>query len=143
VRDKYVRRIEKLANMSGSATDAKDAANHAPPEVRFVWGKMSFRGVVTSLAQKYTMFLSDGTPVRCDVDLTLMNVETLATDKGTDIVSQAVSSTPYTVKPRDRLDLIAANKLGDANRWREIAELNGIENSVDLSPYTSIQIPSS
>ncbi len=142
VRDKYIRRIEKLANMSGTATDAKDAKNHAPPELRFVWGAMSFRGVIQTMAQKYTMFLSDGTPVRCDVDITMMNVEDLNTDTGTDLTQKtAGSTTNYTIQAGDRLDLIAADKLGDASRWSEIAALNGIDNPADLTEGNSIQIP--
>ena len=39
-----------------------------PPRVIFVWGtKFKFEGVVDSLSQKYTMFLPDGTRVRCEV----------------------------------------------------------------------------
>ena len=38
-----------------------------PPLVIFQWNKFSFKGVVESLTQKYTMFLSDGTRCRCEV----------------------------------------------------------------------------
>src|SRR4051794_35975900 len=60
VRDKYIRRLEKLTYMTnGPASGEKDVKKHAPPRVMFCWGKMTFRGVINSLGQKYTMFLAD------------------------------------------------------------------------------------
>ena len=85
VRDKYVRKLEKLTMMKSKAKDDKDVKNHAPPLVRFCWGKLNFKGVIVSLSQKYTMFLSDGTPVRAEVALKIQNVSEDATfDTGTD-----------------------------------------------------------
>ena len=50
-----------------------------PPTVLFVWGQFRFCGQITSLSQKYTMFLSDGTPVRAEASITLF--QTIITDK--------------------------------------------------------------
>src|SRR5690242_10140336 len=69
VRDKYIRRLEKLTFMSGKADTDTDVKKHAPPRAMFCWGKLTFKGVINSLSQKYTMFLSDGTPVRAEVAL--------------------------------------------------------------------------
>ncbi len=35
---------------------------------------------------------------------------------------------------------LAAHTLGDGNRWKEIADLNGMENQT-LTPGTEIKIP--
>lgn len=40
-----------------------------PPITRFVWGSFTFKGVVESLTQKYTMFLPDGRACRAEVGL--------------------------------------------------------------------------
>jgi len=139
VRDKYIRRMEKLTFMTGSpAKDDKDVKNHAPPRIMFVWGKMTFRGVIQSLSQKYTMFLADGTPVRAEVSLKMQQVDTSAANiedasKVKNITANA--GTTYSVKDTDRLDLIAANELGSAARWNEIADLNGIDNPFDLKAW--------
>jgi hypothetical protein len=42
-----------------------------PPLCLFQWGAFVFQGVIESLAQKYTMFLSSGMRVRCEVTLTM------------------------------------------------------------------------
>ena len=147
VRDKWVRKIEALTMMKGDAATEKDVNKHAPPRIKFIWGKMSFRGVIESLSQKYTMFLSDGTPVRAECAVKIRNVqESKIDDAGTSFASRTAGSSPtsYTVQKGDRLDLIAADQLGNAGRWAEIAALNGIDNPMDLDDWVgkSIQVPS-
>src|SRR5438874_2552795 len=71
VRDKWVRRIEKLTMMTGKVKNEQkptkiEKQKLRPPVILFIWGRFTFKGVVESLAQKYTMFLSDGTPVRAE-----------------------------------------------------------------------------
>jgi hypothetical protein len=145
VRDKYVRRLERLTFMTnGPAKGEKDVKKHAPPRIMFCWGKMTFRGVINSLGQKYTMFLSDGTPVRAEVALKMQQVDTAAAnieDGNMTNLTKKTPTTTYTVQQGDRLDLIAANQLGSASRWHEIADLNGIDNPFDLSGYSTLYMP--
>ena len=70
---------------------ADDKKNARPPVILFVWGRFSFQGVVTSLTQKYTMFLSDGTPVRAECAVTIHNVNSL---ESTTISRPASTRTP-------------------------------------------------
>jgi nucleoid-associated protein YgaU len=143
VRDKYIRRLEKLTLMKSKAKDDKDVKNHAPPQCKFVWGKLHFRGVIDSLSQKYTMFLTDGTPVRAEVALKMRNVEDAEVDTGTDTKgSNSTTTRTVTAKQGDRLDLIASRELGDPSRWAEIAALNGIDDPGQDLSGKSIQIPS-
>jgi LysM repeat protein len=142
VRDKYIRRLERLTFMKGSAKDEKDVKKHAPPRVMFVWGKMTFRGVIQSLGQKYTMFLADGTPVRAEVSLKMQQVDTSAANIEDPSVQNITSAATrsYTVKQGDRLDSIATGNGMTADRWSEIADLNGIDNPFDLSGWVGLQI---
>jgi len=145
VRDKYIRRLEKLTFMTnGPATGESDVKKHAPPRIMFCWGKMTFRGVINSLSQKYTMFLADGTPVRAEVSLKMQQVDTSAANVEDSTKVKNLTATgdnkSYTVKKGDRLDLIAANELTSAARWNEIADLNGIDNPFDLSAWVDQQI---
>ena len=61
---------------------------------------------------------------------------------------QAMTETPmktYTVDSGDNLSAIAKQELGDANRWREIYELNKdvIGNNPDLiQPGMELKLPS-
>ncbi|MEE1763707.1 LysM peptidoglycan-binding domain-containing protein [Streptomyces sp. SP18BB07] len=47
----------------------------------------------------------------------------------------------YTVRAGDTLWSIAASKLGDGNRWREIADLNALKNPDDISPGQTLKLP--
>ena len=148
VRDKYIRRLELLCLMKSPATSTKDVKDHAPPRVMFLWGAMTFRGVIQSLGQKYTMFLADGTPVRAEVALKMQQVDTSAAamEDPTKIVAMTVNATrTHPVVTGDRLDSIASTMLGSASRWAEIADLNGIDNPYDLTAWVgqTIQIPAS
>lgn len=61
---KYVHAIEQLTMI---ISDSK----RRPPVCRLVWGSFTFKGVITSLDQTYTMFLANGTPVRCDCSISM------------------------------------------------------------------------
>jgi hypothetical protein len=142
VRDKYIRKLEALTFMT--AQDLKsvpEVKKHSPPQVRFVWGKMHFRGVLESLSQKYTMFLADGTPVRCECGIKIRNVKEAAVDEGTAYGGGKTKTKSVPVNNGDRLDTLAAKHLGDASRWTEIAALNGIENPADLTGISSVEVP--
>jgi len=132
VRDKWVRQIEKLTMMTkqfdkdGKTASKTDKQKFRPPTILFIWGRFTFKGVVESLSQKYTMFLSDGTPVRAECALKIRNVLDNTIDQGTDqtFTKGSGNGKPYKVEQNDRLDLIAAKQLGDAGRWTEIAAMN-------------------
>ena len=146
VRDKYVRKIEKLTFMRADLSkkpkpDEKKKA--APPVIVFVWGRFTFKGVIESLSQKYTMFLADGTPVRAECALKIRNVwdKKVDDDKGS-FQGKASSQKTYTVKQGDRLDSIAATELDDASRWPELAAENNIDDPLkDLKPGSTLKIP--
>ncbi len=141
VRDKWVRQIEKLTMMTGKVKNEQkptklEKQKLRPPVILFIWGRFTFKGVVESLAQKYTMFLSDGTPVRAECALKIRNVIEEAIYKGSDqsfSKDKGGQGKPYTVKEGDRLDLIASIELGDAGRWPEIAALNDIVDAANIS----------
>ncbi len=133
VRDKWVRSIEKLAFMKqqlpkdGTKSSKSEKQKYRPPVILFVWGRFSFKGVIESLSQKYTMFLSDGTPVRAECALKIRNVVDAFVDKGSEqTFSKQLRTRSVPVNANDRLDLIAAKELGDPGRWPEIAALNDI-----------------
>ena len=147
VREKYVKRIERLVLMN-KTTGKPDKKNNKPPVLMFVWGKFAFKGVAESVSQKYTMFLTDGTPVRAECALKIRNVSSSSIDsddKGQDPDRKkglkSGQEKSYTVKDGDRLDLIAANELGDSSRWVEIAALSGIDDPTSIAAGDTLTLP--
>ncbi|MGJ5826078.1 LysM peptidoglycan-binding domain-containing protein [Streptomyces ossamyceticus] len=50
-------------------------------------------------------------------------------------------TTTYTVRAGDTLWSIAASKLGDGNRWREIADLNSLKDPDAITPGQTLKLP--
>ena len=128
VRDKYVKSPREAGDdAQRSAKDGKSQRptrrSASPPVILFVWGRFTFKGVVESLSQKYTMFLADGTPVRAECALKMRNVldSKIDDDRNTGPAGGRLGGKSYTVKDGDRLDSSPPRSCGDASRWAEIA----------------------
>jgi|JI102314A2RNA_FD_contig_31_2850633_length_667_multi_3_in_0_out_0_1 hypothetical protein len=62
--------VEKLyAFTKASVTDG---AYKRPPVMLLEWSKLKFSGVISAVKVDFTMFAPDGTPLRCDVTITMM-----------------------------------------------------------------------
>ncbi len=116
-------------------------AKKRPPVCRLVWKEVFFIGVLTQLDRQYTMFLEDGKPVRATAKCTFMRWKTKEEDSYEQNLPPDNVSKVSLVKPGDTLSSIAAKEYGDSNKWREIANANGIENPLTLSPGKSLVLP--
>jgi hypothetical protein len=117
-----------------------------PPHVEFGWGNFrSFRAVITTMSQKFTLFTSAGTPVRATVQITLQEVPREAAknqSKGQNPTSVARGARKArVVQPGDTIDWIAADELGDPTAWRILADANGIDDPRRLRPGQVLLIP--
>ncbi len=104
-----------------------------PPTCKVSWGKATtadfpFTGVVSSLQQNFTLFTSDGTPVRAD--LTVVFTEFL--DPEADQHETDPELTTRVVKRGDTLSGLAAEVYRDPTRWRVIAEANRLDDACRL-----------
>ncbi len=108
----------------------KGSQSHRPQIVSFVWGKFQFRGVLTKADQKFTMFLGSGIPVRCELSITLKEV--LEPGEAVQNAGLGACRKLHVVHGDDRLDLIADQLLGSAERWHFIADANNIEDPLSF-----------
>lgn len=74
VKKKYTDDLSKLARIISSS-------KKRPPLCMFSWGEIQFQGVVESLSVKFTMFLSNGTPVRAECNLKMKEASQAVTGK--------------------------------------------------------------
>lgn len=115
---------------------------HRPPWCRLEWGKVElFTGVLTSLTEKYTMFMPDGRPVRATLECSFVQFVTnsFAAKRG-ELHSADVPKTRQ-VRRHETLQSIAAEEYDDPALWRHIAQANGIVNPRALSSGTVLIIP--
>jgi nucleoid-associated protein YgaU len=119
-----------------------DSELHAPPVIEFSWGGSArFRGVVTTVTEKFQMFDADGHVIRARVTLTLKSYVS-AEEQFRRINPQSPDRTKtHVVRAGERIDMIAAREYGDPERWTVIAEHNGLARPRLLTPGSLLIIP--
>lgn len=121
----------------------RDANPQQPPICEVSWGnpldppEFPFVGVVTNLAQNFTLFKSDGRPLRARLTLTF----TEWIDREKDLKQTDPEQTTRLVKRGDTLSSLAAEAYGDPNLWRIIAQANNLDNPRHLEVSKSLIIP--
>lgn len=107
-----------------------------PPVCLFSWGKFNFKGVVQSVTQNFTMFMSTGIPVRAKLTVIMkpvVNAHDMLKLKGVEACRKIRQ-----VKQGERLDIIAAEELKDPFLWRKIAVLNDISDPLNFPGHDDI-----
>jgi nucleoid-associated protein YgaU len=115
--------------------------SHAPPHVEFRWGEFAFRAVVEQLAQRFTMFRSDGVPVRAKLTVTFKGVKPLAEQLKEPRRNSSDKTKRRTLTADSSIWLIAAKEYGDPRYWRLIARQNRVEDPGAIRPGTALMVP--
>ena len=122
-----------------------DPETHAVPRCWITWGDAGmikgdysdFIGIAENVSQNFTLFDSDGIPLRAELEVTFREYKTLEEQ-----LQKPKSYTRVRVAQRgDTLSSIAAEEYQDPNEWRTLAEKNTINNPRKLTPGTIIEIP--
>jgi hypothetical protein len=114
-----------------------------PPWVRFHWGDFhSFKAVVKKIDLTFSLFSSQGVPLRAKANVQLEQYE----DEAAWGPQNPTSGTPephrvHQVLPGETLDRVAAVEYGDANRWRLLAAANDILDPFHLRPGMLLVVP--
>ncbi|MCX4821040.1 hypothetical protein OG883_14175 [Streptomyces sp. NBC_01142] len=142
----------------------KDPLTQGPPVLLFSLGRFHFECVLVDAGQRYTMFLRDGTPVRCTLSVRFQEYVRVDVEirsgffVGSPTVSAAAntavntaaqtarsvlrgSATVHITVAGDTLSALAGVYLGDPARWREIAGANDSEDPFALPPGLPLVIP--
>ncbi len=130
---KHTSRILQLMSIDPILKD-KTTAKGRPPMCRFQWGPViAFNAVITNINQKFTMFKSDGTPVRATLNVTFREVE--EANKFPAQNPTTMSKQGYklrTVREGETLDYIAFEEYGNPGLWRHIADVNRLEDPMHI-----------
>ena len=138
-----------------------DPKTHAPPVLVFTMGTFRFQCVLVDAAQRFTMFLPvgqrnagaqllvDPAPGVCAHRrgcpargvLRLADRVRRRDAGGGAIRSAATGERVHLTIRGDTLSGIAAAELGDAARWRDIANANDIDDVFNIAPGTPLIIP--
>jgi nucleoid-associated protein YgaU len=119
-----------------------DSKLHAPPILQVAWASLQFRCVLTRAAQKFLLFLPDGSPVRARV--TVSFTEFIDPERESKQVNRQTAdfSKVHTVKQGETISGIASLYYENPLLWRAIAIANGLDDPRALTPGDSFSIPS-
>ncbi len=129
-------RLEKLIDLTRF-----QSATHQPYYVHVYWGDFHFRGVLSQVDVKYTLFDREGHPVRAAV--TLQFKEALSPEE---VEAQDNPQSPdlyqtWLVREGERLDSIAESVYGDPAYWRPLAVANALVNPRGLRAGQILMLP--
>ena len=138
-----------------------DGKTHAPPVCFFSWGasfpgqrsygspgsgtgsqqRNGFKCLVDSVRQRFTLFSSQGVPLRATLTVSLKEYKTLS-EQIAEINKQTADRTQaHVVQSSETLSQIASDAYGDPSQWRAIADRNSILDPLDMQPGAILQIP--
>jgi nucleoid-associated protein YgaU len=133
--------VEELFRCCVPTEDTVQSKKAVPPLVQLNWGTIvSFPAFITSVQAKYTLFSSDGTPIRatCSVSMEEMPGDPL----GQNPTSGALSAhAVHKVISGDSLASIAYREYGDPSMWRPLAAANSIDDPIRLPVGATLIVP--
>ncbi|MEI6897393.1 MAG: peptidoglycan-binding protein [Psychromonas sp.] len=114
---------------------------HEPNIVNISWGTLLFEGRLTSLSVDYTLFSSDGSPLRAKLSLAFKGYKTKKK-----ILTQAKQQSPdlthlIKVKAGDSLPLLCQKIYHDGSYCIEVAKYNNLLSFRHLLPGQSLYFP--
>jgi hypothetical protein len=142
VRGRQTTDVRQLTNKLVELTRVKRKKGR-PPVCDIYWGNapansdFPFRGVVGNLEQEFTLFNTNGTPLRANVKISF--TEFLAWEH--DWRKTDPDFTTRMVKRGDTLSSIAAEMYDDPRQWRVIADANYLDDPRSLEIGRALHIP--
>lgn len=134
-----------------------DPQTHAPAVCAFLWGakfpgdslpdrygnqrRTDFKGVVTGVKQEFTLFSSEGTPLRAMLTITMDEYRPLHEQVNQLNLQSPDHSSVHVLERDETLALVAWTELDNAAEWRHIADANGIQDPRRLDPGRLLLIP--
>ena len=151
VRKAYTEAIWDMMKVDPDLSSLNDKGGHGshknkkgrPPVVSFRWGSTwSFKAVITSIKERFTLFLPDGTPVRSTLDVTFQQIQDKDDHPPTNPSSGGIGGERvWMVNEGDTLAWIAYQEYGDSSLWRLIASANKLTKVRRLTAGTVLEIP--
>lgn len=116
--------------------------NHEPPHLKLAWGNsFLFKCRLTELSINYKLFSPDGQPLRAVAKAKFK--QSIEEEKR---AAEENNSSPdlthlRTVKAGDTLPLMCHRIYGEAGRYLQVAEANGLSNFRELKPGMKLAFP--
>lgn len=133
--------IDAMIKLLKSIVYDFDGSSHEPPIVEIIWGSNQFKGRLLSMDTKYTLFDSEGGPLRAEIQLEFTSYQTIS-----EIEAAANKSSPdlthvIEVKAGDTLPNLCNKVYRDSSYYMQVARINGLSSFCYLKPGTRLVFP--
>lgn len=112
-----------------------------PPILGFRWGSSQvlsgFEGYLSRVSANYTLFRSDGTPIRATCSISLEEVPSPRARQNPTSGSRA-GLRAHVLIEGETLHSVAWSEYGRADYWRALADFNGIDDPLRVPPGTRL-----
>lgn len=133
--------------------------HHSPPVCDFVWGghgfpgnftsdaiggnqrRHHFRCIVESVKQRFTLFSTQGVPLRAMLTVTLREFKTLDEQMAALNLNSPDRTKSHVLARGETLSSVAERHYLRPSKWRKIAETNRIEDPRRLQPGYVLELP--
>ncbi|MDQ2085379.1 hypothetical protein RBH29_02860 [Herbivorax sp. ANBcel31] len=120
-----------------------EPTTHRPPLCHFVWGSLNFAGYLESADQNFTMFMSDGKPVRAKLKVVFKEVTVEESSNSKEKPLESPDRTKQRIlKGSDQLWTLSNEEYDDPAMWRVIANENKILNPRKVKSGMVFKLPS-
>jgi len=112
------------------------------PTLIFTWGPLTYEVCLKSVNIDYVRFTDSGEPIRAKVSVTMQEQPSLLAILSTNPTSGGLPGRrQHVVCSGDSLQSIAHANYGSPNRWRAVADANGIDDPTRLRPGQVVYLP--
>jgi nucleoid-associated protein YgaU len=112
------------------------------PTLIFTWGPLIYEVCLTNADINYVRFTDSGEPIRAKVNLSMREQPSLLAILSTNPTSGGLPGRgQHTVSAGESLQSIANTSYGSPNRWRALAEANGIDDPARVRPGQVVYLP--
>jgi nucleoid-associated protein YgaU len=135
-----------------------NSETHAPPVCQFAWNdpsfpganlpgnyaqqkRLSFRCIVESVSQKFTLFTPQGIPLRATLSVTLREYKSLEQQLKELNLQSPDHTKSHVIKRGETLSGIASRVYNAPAEWRRLAAANGITDPRRLTPGRILEAP--
>jgi nucleoid-associated protein YgaU len=137
-----VKAVESLLSCCVATEKSAGQKKASPPLVVLRWGSLSsFPAFVTSVSAKFTLFNSDGIPIRALCSVSLEEMPGDQSRQNPTSGSHEVRRVHRTIAG-DSLASVAYAEYGDPTAWRALAAFNGIDDPLRVRTGTVLLVPS-
>lgn len=137
---KSIEVAEEIAKME-SLVLAYKSKSGGPNFVQVLWGKIDFKGRLTSFNVNYTMFRPDGAPLRAKVDLAFASEDGTTAQEAKTEAANDKKAQKIVVKAGDTLPQLCQTVYGSPGNYMQVVRENSLVSFIRLKPGLELVFP--